>query len=138
MPAATLPEEIAVAAGVTEAIIFRHFPNQLALCTAVPDSKHESSGYQDWLAEIRAAMDRKHDAGVLQTLATRIVEAYRRDARFELILLLAALEGHELGLAHHHRLADSWPDAPVTRQQRNPNKTRGGDRESGSDDGGDD
>jgi hypothetical protein len=50
-------------------------------------------------------MDRKDDAGVLRTLAARILEAYRKDARFERILLFAALEGHELGLAHHRRLA---------------------------------
>jgi hypothetical protein len=50
-------------------------------------------------------MDRKDDAGVLRTLASKILEAYRTDARFERILLFAALEGHELGLAHHRRFA---------------------------------
>ncbi|MEI9974994.1 MAG: hypothetical protein WDO73_24860 [Ignavibacteriota bacterium] len=33
------------------------------------------------------------------------MESYRTDARFERILLFAALEGHQLGLAHYHRFA---------------------------------
>jgi TetR/AcrR family transcriptional regulator len=97
--------EIAAAAGVTEAIIFRHFPSKQALYTAVLDSKHESGGHLEWLAEIQAVMDRNDDAGVLRTLAAKILEAYRTDARFERILLFAALEGHDLGLAHHRRFA---------------------------------
>jgi TetR/AcrR family transcriptional regulator len=103
----TTTKEIAAAAGVTEAIIFRHFPSKQALYTAVLDSKHESSGHREWLTGIQACMDRNDDAGVLRTLAARILEAYRRDARFERILLFAALEGHELGLAHHRQLAGS-------------------------------
>jgi len=98
-------KQIAAAAGVTEAIVFRHFPSKQALYTAVLDSKHETSGHREWLAGMRAAMERKDDAGVLRTLTARILEAYRQDARFERILLFAALEGHEIGLAHHRRLA---------------------------------
>jgi TetR/AcrR family transcriptional regulator len=98
-------KEIAATAGVTEAIIFRHFPSKQALYTAVLDSKLESCGHEEWLAAIKACMDRKDDAGVMRTLASRILEAYRTDARFERILMFAALEGHELGLAHHRRFA---------------------------------
>jgi len=98
-------KEIAAAAGVTEAIIFRHFPTKQALYTAVLDFKIETCGHREWLADIQARMDRNDDAGVLRTLAAKILESYRTDARFERILLFAALEGHELGLAHHRRFA---------------------------------
>lgn len=98
-------KEIAAAAGVTEAIIFRHFANKQALYTAVLDSKTESCDHEEWFADIQHNMDRNDDAGVFRTLAGAILESYRTDARFERILLFAALEGHELGLAHYRKFA---------------------------------
>lgn len=38
-------------------------------------------------------------------VAAEILKAYRIDARYERIFLFAALEGHELGLAHHRSFA---------------------------------
>ena len=97
-------KEVAAAAGVTEAIIFRHFPTKQALYTAVLDHHVQSAELQQWLAEIRGWMDQNNDEQVLRSIARVILKSYRADTRYERVLLFAALEGHELGLAHNRQL----------------------------------
>ena len=101
----TTTKEVAAAAGVTEAIIFRHFPTKQALYTAVLDQHVASPAVQEWLSEIKSWMEQNNDAEVLRSIARVILRAYRTDARYERVLLFAALEGHELGLAHNRQLA---------------------------------
>lgn len=98
-------KEIAAAAGVTEAVIFRHFPNKQALYKAVLAYTAHASNLDAWLAESKASMERNDDAGLLRALATNILKGYRKDPRFERMVLFAALEGHAAGLAHHHQVA---------------------------------
>ena len=97
-------KEIAAAAGVTEAIIFRHFPSKLALYQAVLESEESSPGFQKWMAEANAFMEQDDDEGLFRAIATAIMETYRSDTRLERVLLFAALEGHEQGLAHFRLL----------------------------------
>jgi TetR/AcrR family transcriptional regulator len=98
-------KEVAAAAGVTEAIIFRHFPNKQALYKAVLDYAAHASNLEPWLAETKACMERNDDAGLLRSIANNILKSYRADPRFERVVLFAALEGHEAGLHHHHQLS---------------------------------
>ena len=97
----TTTKEIAAAAGVTEAIIFRHFPNKQALYTAVLDSKHESGESEAVLAHWRALMDANDDIGLFRDLIEKVIGGFRRDSRFHRALLFAALEGHETGIRQH-------------------------------------
>ena len=117
----TTTKEVAAAAGVTEAIIFRHFPTKQALYTAVLDYRAQSPEFHESLERMKASMERNDDEELLRTLARTVVKSYREDPGYERVLLFAALEGHEQGLAHHRQLV-----APVyellrdyfTRRQR--------------------
>jgi len=96
----TTTKEIAAAAGVTEAIVFRHFLSKQALYQAVLDHCHGSSKTQKFLAAIRACMLRKDDLALFRYIFSAVLRSFREDPRMERLLLFAALEGHEQGLAH--------------------------------------
>src|SRR5215471_4139576 len=85
-------KEIAAAAGITEAVIFRHFPTKQALYQAVLESEIGCAGFKEWLTEAQSCMDRNDDEGLFRAIASAIVENYRGDARLERVLLFAALE----------------------------------------------
>jgi TetR/AcrR family transcriptional regulator len=93
-------KEIAAAAGVAEAVIFRHFPTKQVLYTEVLDYKLQSGALNPWLADIQACMDRDDDEALFRTIVSHMLESFREGARFERMMLFAALEGHELALAH--------------------------------------
>jgi TetR/AcrR family transcriptional regulator len=97
----TTTKEIAAAAGVTEAIIFRHFPNKQALYTAVLAYKHESGEAEAVLAHWRSLMDANDDVALFRDILQKVIEGFRRDARSHRALLFAALEGHETGIQQH-------------------------------------
>ena len=101
----TTTKEIAAAAGVTEAMVFRHFPSKEALYHAVLDYRHESAEMQEWQAQTKDCMDRDDDAGLLHCIARKILEGHRRDPRMYRLLLFAALEGHEEGLAYNRQMS---------------------------------
>jgi TetR/AcrR family transcriptional regulator len=101
----TTTKEIAAAAGVTEAIIFRHFPTKSDLYNAVLDHHHNSEQVADCIAQCKACMDRNDDEGLVRTIIETILAAYRRDQRGHRVLLFAALEGHETGLEYNRQIS---------------------------------
>ena len=92
----TTTKEIAAAAGVNEAIIFRHFPTKQDLYNAVLDYHHETAEIAECMAEFKLFMDRNDDEGLFRSIIERILKAYRKDLRVHRVLLFAALEGHGL------------------------------------------
>src|SRR3954454_7592817 len=97
----TTTKEIAAAAGVTEAVIFRHFPHKQALYQAVLDSQIGCGDFREAMAEVQACIDRNDDEGLFQAIATAIIRSYSGEAKHERLMLFAALEGNEQGLAYY-------------------------------------
>src|SRR6478672_5650866 len=100
----TTTKEIAAAAGVTEAIIFRHFPTKADLYNAVLDYHHDSSALADCVAEFTRHIEADDDEALFRALIRGMIEGHRKDLRVHRVLLFAALEGHQLGLEHARAL----------------------------------
>jgi len=101
----TTTKEIAAAAGVTEAIIFRHFPTKQDLYNAVLDLHHGDGRLADCIARWKGFMDRNDDAGLFRSMIDEIMEAHRRDLRGHRVMLFAALEGHEAALEYNRQFS---------------------------------
>jgi TetR/AcrR family transcriptional regulator len=98
-------KEIAVEAGVTEAIIFRHFPTKQALYTAVVQAKRDPAEVEAWMAAVKSLTGRNDDAGLFREIARVILACYRDDPRHERVMLYVALEGHRQTLVEHRRFS---------------------------------
>jgi TetR/AcrR family transcriptional regulator len=97
----TTTKEIAAAAGVNEAIIFRHFATKQQLYAAILDYKIGEPGAGPHFAELRDLLEGDDDAALFGWLVKKVIELYREDQRFERLMLFAALEGHEIAVMHH-------------------------------------
>ncbi|MBV8857638.1 MAG: TetR/AcrR family transcriptional regulator [Acidobacteria bacterium] len=107
----TTTKEIAQAAGVSEAIIFRHFATKEELYTAIidykgcggaaptpvaerPEQPHVIDEIRDVVAE---AVESGDDLAVFQAAALHMLEHHDEDPEFLRLLMYIALENHSLG-----------------------------------------
>jgi AcrR family transcriptional regulator len=106
----TTTKEIAKAAGVSEAIIFRHFATKDELYTAILDNKGCQDGVHrfPWEGndELIAALDRKDDFAVFSTLALSALDKHHDDVGFMRLLFYSALEEHELAERFFHEFIE--------------------------------
>lgn len=93
--------EIAVAAGVTEAVIFQHFADKDALYAAILEQKGRDTQAHQWIAGMQAAADAGDVAGVLRTLFEGILDQHERDPYVLRLMVYSALEQHPLAHQLH-------------------------------------
>jgi AcrR family transcriptional regulator len=91
----TLTKEIADRAGVSPAIIFRHFPSKEAIYSAILDHKLKQAA-ERIRERLRDAAGRKDDRAYFGALAFDLLDLYSKDRSLIRLLLFSALEGHDL------------------------------------------
>jgi AcrR family transcriptional regulator len=93
----TTTKEIAQAAGVSEAMVFRHFATKQELYAAILDHKACAGGQmQDPREMLADAVRLKNDRAVFETLAYKALQHHEQDPEFQRLLLHSALEEHQL------------------------------------------
>ena len=92
----TTTKEIASAAGVSEAMVFRHFANKDELYTAILDRKACNGRTLSSFEVLADKIAAKDDFGVFYTMALNALEHHREDRDLMRLLFYSALEGHEL------------------------------------------
>jgi AcrR family transcriptional regulator len=88
----TTTRQIAQTAGVSEALLFKHFPTKHALYTAILSEKAQYSELQEAVEE---AAENREDKRLFMLLASYRIRKGADPIMFRL-LLFSALEGHEM------------------------------------------
>lgn len=92
----TSTRAIAGAAGVSEGLLFRHFPSKADLYAAILQQKARESGFATKFETLRRLARRGDDRKLVHYVVSAILSTYQRDPDFERLMLYAALEGHDL------------------------------------------
>jgi AcrR family transcriptional regulator len=99
----TTTREIALAAGVNEAIIFRFFPHKDDLYAAILERKSNQACTDAWVEELQAAAATGDDEAVIRIVVTHLIEHNRRDPVFTRLMLHSALDNHSFAQQYRER-----------------------------------
>ncbi len=92
----TTTKKIAEAAGVSEAMVFRHFASKQELYHAILDRKACEGGKATPLSVINEIIKTKDDFEVFYQIILDALNKHQQDPEFMRLLMHSALEGHEL------------------------------------------
>ena len=102
----TTTRGLAAAAGVTEPVLYQHFPSKKDLYAAIIEAKAGSAlGHA---AELRALAASGEDARFVITLAGLILRRYNEDPELSRLLLFSSLENHELSDLFFERVYEGF------------------------------
>jgi AcrR family transcriptional regulator len=97
-------KEIADRAGISPAILFRHFPSKEAIYSAILDHKLRQAA-ERIRGRLQDAAGRKDDKAYFGALAFDMLELYSNDPILIRLLLFSALEGHELSKMYYKTIS---------------------------------
>jgi AcrR family transcriptional regulator len=97
-------KEIADRAGISPAILFRHFPSKEAIYSAILDHKLRQAA-ERIRGRLQDAAGRKDDRAYFGALAFDMLELYSKDRALIRLLLFSALEGHELSKMYYKTIS---------------------------------
>ena len=89
----TTTREIAKQAGISEAIIFKHFAKKEELFSAIIDGQCNDSEGQSFLLK---RLEGKEGRDVFREIAFFLIQKHHKDPTFMKLLMFSALEGHKL------------------------------------------
>ena len=89
----TTTREIAQQAGISEAIIFKHFAKKEELFSAIIDTQCNDSEGQSFLIK---RLEGKEGRDVFREIASFLIQKHHKDPTFMKLLMFSALEGHKL------------------------------------------
>ena len=105
--AGTKTRDIASAAGVSEAILFRHFATKEKLYHAILDAKQNENkeANANWRRTLEEYAQRRDDVALIRHLALKIFASFRQDPAFHRLMVYASLEGHLMAELFRERFA---------------------------------
>jgi TetR/AcrR family transcriptional regulator len=92
----TTTKSIAAAAGISEAIILRHFATKEDLYTAILEHRAEPDGKDEWQAELHKCAARLDDFGLFKILISKAIAAYRERPELSPANALRLFGSHEI------------------------------------------